>query len=359
MKTFFINFSLSGVFLTSFAQAPIDIVESTLKINGNSEEVYYCGFNEGDQIIFNFEELNGKELKEIEILELPSSSKFMDYKTFKITDKKINVVNTGIYKFRFVNSSLSGRICKYKIQRIPSSDSTRNFNTNVYWKTRYDTVWQTRIRQVYVRTDTIYDVVSSFENKIWLNSKGNTSCLTYPSSCTKNKIKLNYASDTEELLVYIVADQTTAEAFNNLSKTILKIGIKAGTASATAGGSLLVDMFSNSLTNQAVDNLPQSGNKIDIFFTDKANADSWYINPENEIKTYEGLAFKNSIILKQKFIKSQIPGNEMWLCLKNNNAVTGVPVYVNIVSVRFIKIYKEEQYQFPDVKAFKVAYLNN
>ena len=144
-----------------------------------------------------------------------------------------------------------------------------------------------------------------------------------------------------------------------MSKTILKIGIKAGTASATAGGSLLVDMFSNSLTNQAVDNLPQSGNKIDIFFTDKANADSWYINPENEIKTYEGLAFKNSIILKQKFIKSQIPGNEMWLCLKNNNAVTGVPVYVNIVSVRFIKIYKEEQYQFPDVKAFKVAYLNN
>jgi len=39
--------------------------------------------SEGDQLVFNFQEVNGKELKEIEIIEFPSTSKFMDYKKQK------------------------------------------------------------------------------------------------------------------------------------------------------------------------------------------------------------------------------------------------------------------------------------
>jgi len=64
--------------LVTFGQAPIDIAESNLKIGGLVEEVFYYGFTEGDQLVFNFEVVNGKELKEVEIIELPSSSKFMD-----------------------------------------------------------------------------------------------------------------------------------------------------------------------------------------------------------------------------------------------------------------------------------------
>jgi hypothetical protein len=45
----------------------------------------YYGFAEGDQMIFSFEEL--KELKESEIIEMPTSSKFMDYKSIKFTNK--------------------------------------------------------------------------------------------------------------------------------------------------------------------------------------------------------------------------------------------------------------------------------
>jgi hypothetical protein len=52
--------------------SPIDVAESTLKIGAFGEDVFYYGFAEGDKLIFNFEEINGKELKEIEIIELPS-----------------------------------------------------------------------------------------------------------------------------------------------------------------------------------------------------------------------------------------------------------------------------------------------
>src|SRR5688572_20833780 len=101
--------------------SPIAVAENTLKVGRLGEETFYYGFAEGDQMIFSFEEVNGKELKEIEIVELPSSSKFMDYKSSKIQNKTITINRTGIYKFRFANSAISGRICRFKIQRIPRS----------------------------------------------------------------------------------------------------------------------------------------------------------------------------------------------------------------------------------------------
>ena len=63
-----------------FGQTPIDVAENTFKIGSFGEEIFYYGFSEGDQILFNFQEVNGKKLKELEIIEIPSTSKFMDYK---------------------------------------------------------------------------------------------------------------------------------------------------------------------------------------------------------------------------------------------------------------------------------------
>jgi hypothetical protein len=57
------------------------ITQTTVKIGGLGTEELYFGFEEGDQIIFNFEVVKGKDLKEVEIFEYPNSSIFMDYKT--------------------------------------------------------------------------------------------------------------------------------------------------------------------------------------------------------------------------------------------------------------------------------------
>ncbi|MEZ4771600.1 MAG: hypothetical protein R3D00_00375 [Bacteroidia bacterium] len=159
-----------------FGQTPIDVAESTLKVGGLGEEVFYYGFAEGDQLIFNFEELNGKELKEIEITELPSSSKFMDYKTNKIENKSINIQRTGIYKFRFSNSAVGGRVCKFKIQRIPASENTVNFNPSVLWRTISDTTYTPVEEKYLVKSDTVVitvvDQVAKISSRNALN--GNT-----------------------------------------------------------------------------------------------------------------------------------------------------------------------------------------
>ena len=134
---------------TSYGQEAVEVADLTLKISGKSEEELYYAFAEGDQIIFNFEEADEKELKEIEIIELPENSKYKDYETKAVKDKKIQVQRKGIYKFRFYNSALfKGRICKVKISRIPKSKELMSFNSGIKWVEKFDTTYDIKTETV-------------------------------------------------------------------------------------------------------------------------------------------------------------------------------------------------------------------
>jgi len=147
----------------TFSQIPIDVTDQTLKISGMKEEILYFGFAEGDQIVLDFSEVDGKELKEIEVSEYPSSSKYTDFKTAKIDSKTIAVHRQGIYKFRFSNGAVGGRICKIRIRRIPAGDQTKAFNTNVTWVQQQDTTWNTYTKEVITGYDTTYRQIEKKE----------------------------------------------------------------------------------------------------------------------------------------------------------------------------------------------------
>jgi hypothetical protein len=92
------------------AQTTIDVADNTMKVSGFATETIYYAFAEGDKIIFNFEEANGKELKEIEMRELDGGARFMDYKAKRVENKTVEIFKTGIYTFRFSNNALGGRV---------------------------------------------------------------------------------------------------------------------------------------------------------------------------------------------------------------------------------------------------------
>jgi hypothetical protein len=149
MKNIFTTAILLWPILLNAQLPTITIAENTIKVGGASEEVFYYGLAEGDKLLFNFEELKGKELKEIEIVEMPGVSRFMDFKSKKIENKTLQITHTGIFKFRFSNSSLAGRICKFKLERIPASEATVNFRTSVLWKTISDTL-EKKVQEPYL-----------------------------------------------------------------------------------------------------------------------------------------------------------------------------------------------------------------
>ena len=157
--------------ITTYSQDPIDLIESTLKLGISEEKEFYFGFAEGDQIVLNVEVLKGKSIGEVEIAEYPNFTKFTDYETSGITNKKLPVSKDGIYKFRIKNKGLVGKICKIHIQRIPLNEQTKNFNSEVYWRTLYDTTYYSKNETYLIRRDT--SIVNVMDQTAKVHSGGN------------------------------------------------------------------------------------------------------------------------------------------------------------------------------------------
>lgn len=147
-----------GCFNICFAQNQIEVADVTVKVLPGKEEVLYYAFAEGDKVVFNFQEKDNKKLAKIEIQEYPQNSRFADYESASIKDKIITVAKPTVYCFRFKNkAAFAKRLCKINIQRIPQSDFTKNFNTNVKWVDAYDTTYKLKKKVVitgYKKTDT-------------------------------------------------------------------------------------------------------------------------------------------------------------------------------------------------------------
>ncbi len=58
--------------LTLRASEKIMVAETSIKVNAMGKEELYYGFAAGDEVIFNFELIKGKDLKEVEIIEYPN-----------------------------------------------------------------------------------------------------------------------------------------------------------------------------------------------------------------------------------------------------------------------------------------------
>lgn len=139
----------------SIAQDTITVMENTFKIKGGHDESYYYGFAQGDKMIVKLEEVNGKEIKEFEIIEGQSTSKFMDINTAKIT-KELSIPRNAVYEFRIKTAFMAPRTCKMKVSRIPKDENTINFNTAWEWKTVYDTTYIPYTIDSITGYDTIY-----------------------------------------------------------------------------------------------------------------------------------------------------------------------------------------------------------
>lgn len=139
--------------LFSLAQTePILISEQTIKVRKAQE--FYFGFAAGDEIIFDMEVLKGKNIKEVEIIEYPSTSKFYDFKSKGIHQKRIKVNKTAIYKFTIKGGGVKTKVCRATISRIPASQEFVNFDTSVKWKTRLDSTYIQRFSKELISIDT-------------------------------------------------------------------------------------------------------------------------------------------------------------------------------------------------------------
>lgn len=121
MKKTILILSTIFTFSTVYGQIqPVDVADLTIKVGAlGSEELFY-GFAEGDQIVFSFEEVKGKDLKEIEIIEYPNHSKFMDYKSTKIDKKKLMLHRKQFFNSSFQTPQFPQEFAKLKFREFPN-----------------------------------------------------------------------------------------------------------------------------------------------------------------------------------------------------------------------------------------------
>lgn len=321
-----------------FGQTPIDVAESTLKVSAFGEEVFYYGFLEGDQLIFNFEEVNKKELKEVEIIELPSSSKFMDYKTKKIENKTLNITTTGIYKFRFSNSAIGGRVCKFKIQRIPASESSKKFNTNVYWKTISDTTYTTEQEKYLIKADTVISNLTDQTAKVHSAGNPNGNKTTFNFSLPANTVAWSY---------YIGVDQAGTQSYQ---KATNELAGKAGPLISKIPG--YGPLAALALGGVSYLSQIQGGEDIDFYFVDNDNV--------NLFAAGQAFSYVKKGKVINDFSKMTSPLRGMYhVCLLNDNALTGVEVAVKITAIIVNQQWGTRPIQKMHVKSHQEAYLKN
>jgi len=319
---------------------PILVTEQTIKVAGTKSEELHFAFSEGDELVFDFEEIEGKELKEIEIKEYEGSSKFADFKTKKIQDKRILVEQTAIYEFRFKNAAISGRICKFKIQRIPASEKTINFKssiknnikTDTTWinipteKTIFDTTYVTKNKQELIKIDTVSSVI--FDENIRVHSS-TYDLLSSGEEVSFREFTLPQNSqkplESKETLCWsywLGVGKEASEQYKNVTRPAM-VGLisKAGTILTTAHPlvSLALTGVSVLLPNSATDNVKYQ-----------------FIG--------EGLYKTGDVTASFQRFETPTQG-KIKLRLENDNIRDGIDVQLTVVAVQLVKKYKELSFQ--------------
>jgi len=333
-----VSCSLSAL---AFGLLPIDVAENTVKVNEHGEEVFYYGFEAGDDLVFSFNMVNGSSLDELQISELPSSTKFMDYNVKRIKNKTLHVSRTGIYKFRFTNPTNSARICKIKIQRIPSIMGRQDFNTAVYWRTVQDTTYVPTEEKYLMRKDTVAQTLMERVTKIPSKS------YIYGSS-GKELIDFILPKGTVSWSYYIGVGTKGQKAFSKAKSGFLNSAATVASHIAGYGTMAALAMYGVN----AFDAIQGEDNVKFWFIGDEASAAIFRIG-----KTFK--SFKQGDVLNDAAQMKKPLEGKIYLGLLNDNMIEPINVTVSVTA-----IVVTEQNSIRNNKLMKItpreeAYLKN
>ncbi len=330
-----------------YGQDPIDVTDQTLKLGGLKEEVLYYGFAAGDKILFNFEEVDKKEIKEIEIVEYPNNSKFSDYKTSTVANKTITVSRQGVYIFRFKNSAISGRICKVKIQRIPTDNTTRDFNSTVTWEAKQETTYNSYTKDVVVGYDTIRTektkmVLAKSEQKEELlldksqrvhsisNENGNRTFVSF--SLPLNRITPNMTQKVISWAYWVGVGDEANQAWRQNSQAIATLTKGTAKYFFSPLGALAIDAVSDLM-------IPKAGEDVSYYITTKENKDLFMAG--YQFRLYDQ---GKGIAGYKKFIDANFSQGNYFVLLLNDNKIQGIDAIVKVVAIIETNTYENQPY---------------
>jgi hypothetical protein len=355
---------------------PVDVAQLTLKVGiGKTEELYY-GFAEGDQIVFSFEEVKGKPIKEIEVAELPTNSKFTDYKTSSIVDQKVKANKKAVYSFTFRNSALAARICKIKIQRIPKTEDLISFNTDWKWRTLYDTTYVPYTEDSIVGYDTTHYLITKqrlIRDELILKDVLSNHAIKVHSRYYNYSVFENNVGQYNEEIVDITLPKTTNTKYHKVENVAWYYGIGINQRLKKEANKTKSDILNTAGTVASILGMPEmkvAFKLINIVTTDDSdlaietglfgdydNAKLFlYDNSNSRALRWDNIVSSSSIRM-DKPLKGKV-----YLGLENENGTSAlaggtkaVTVYVNVSVWTRTRVYEDYQEEKQKITARKTT----
>lgn len=322
------------------------VTESTISLNLDETEELYFSFAEGDIIEFDFEMVKGKNLKEIEIYELPNNKLFSDFKVEKISKKQIHIRNKGLYKFKFYSSSLTKRVGKIKIYRIPANESTKNFNTNWKWETIRDTLYipytidsitgyntikyKEKVREL-VKEEFVEDLVLDRTERVHSYYNENRS-KTYIRVDLPPQVTTDLKEEKVIAWAYwIGVGEEAQQAYLENSRMMGELVNDIVSIYATPLAGLAVGAITELTT-------PKTGEVIyHVIIPDIENAQKFVNNQEY-------LLFNSGKGVAAYGKNSHLNQGTFYIGLQNDNLLQGLDVDVKVVAIKESKVYEFKEY---------------
>ena len=330
-----------------FSNEAILVTETTIVLNFNESKELFFSFAEGDEIIFDMKMIRGKHIKEIEILEMPTNSLLTEFKSRSFNNKRIQIKNKGIYKFRFFSSSFTRRVCKITIKRIPKNDLSKGFNTNWKWETITDTTYvpyqmdSLTGYQTIKYKETIRELKSTNIEEIMLFEKSQKVHSYYNENRSKTYLKVDLPLLTnsefrEENLIawsyWIGVGQEGREAYKKNLKSASKLVGKVATKYYQSPlAAIAVGAITKLIT-------PQTGEDVEYYFIPDFS---------NVQKFYNNLGFLQFDMGKGRAAygrDDELKEGTFYIGLSNDNKIRGIEVEVKILALKEIKIFENITY---------------
>ena len=325
---------------------PILITESTIKLGFDQTRVLFYSLAEGDELVFDFEMIKGRHIKEVQIIELPTNIIFTEFKAQKIDTKKIKVRNKGVYAFKFYSSSLSVRVCRVKISRIPKNHSTEKFNTNWEWKTLTDTIYtpytvdsiigyntvkyKERVREL-VKTEMIEDLLFNKTQKVHSFYNENNSS-TYLKVDLPTPILTNLKEERVIAWAYWIG--VGKEAQQAYKKNVSSVSNLAK-GFTSLYGTPLAGLAIGSISELVI---PKMGEDVAYWFIPD------YENVQKFINGDSFMQFDNGKGVAAYGKNTNITQGTFYIGLYNDNHFQGIDVEVKVMAIKEIKTFENREY---------------
>ncbi|WP_394747094.1 hypothetical protein [Spongiimicrobium salis] len=329
-----------------YGQGIIPITETSLQLTYDETKEVYYSFEEGDQILFNLNMVQGRHMREIEIVELPANTVFSTFKANEIIGKKIKVRRRGVYKFRFYNSSLTNRTCRYTIHRIPANESTRSFNTNWEWAIQRDTTYTSYQQDSLVGHETIKYQETKRELKklekqeILVFDKWQKVNSLARGNDSRNFVKVDLPKGImgnlrEEKIIgwayWVGVGQASKNALEKNKKSLANLTKTVASNYISPLGALALGELTNLI-------IPNTGEDVEYYFmTDYDNVllfkacKSFYFFDTGKGRAAYG-------------ISDNIREKSFYIGLLNNNSLIPIEVNVKVIAIKEIKTFENVTY---------------